>query len=72
MVPSQNIEGISAGRSIGFLSIASNLMCFRMKCWQQWRSYVHYWASIKVVPIGEAILPPGSTQYITHVVPTST
>ena len=56
MVPSRNIEGISAGRSIGFLSVASNLMCFRMKCWQQWRSYIHYWASIKVVPVGEMIL----------------
>ena len=56
MVPSWNIEGILAGRSIRFLSVASNLMHFRMKCWQQQRSYIHYWASIKVVPVGEMIL----------------
>ena len=31
-------------------------MCLRMKFLQQQRSYIHYWASIKAVPDGVAIL----------------
>ena len=55
MIPSQNFEGILAGKSICLLNAESNLICFRMKCWQQRRNYIHYWASIKVVLDGVVI-----------------